>query len=79
MRKLKKVTAVLLSAGTVSYTHLTIYPPRLSVEKIVNAGFKTLDFNFYDWVITAGSPYMEQDGDEWLYGMAAQAEELRCV
>ena len=54
----------------------TIYPPRLSVEKIVNAGFKTLDFNFYDWVITAGSPYMEQDGDEWLYGMAAQAEEL---
>ncbi len=53
-----------------------IYPPKQAVEKIVNAGFTTLDFNFYDWVITKDSPYMREDGDEWLYEMAEQAEAL---
>ena len=53
-----------------------IYPPKLAVEKIVNAGFSTLDFNFYDWVITQGSPYMEKDGDGWLEEMAEQADML---
>lgn len=54
----------------------TIHPPKSSVEKIVRAGFRVLDFNFYDWVITKGSPYMRPDGDEWLVGMAEQAQEL---
>ncbi len=53
-----------------------IYPPKQAVEKIVKAGFDTLDFNFYDWVITKGSPYMEEDGDAWLAGMAVQARQL---
>lgn len=54
----------------------SIYPPKLAVEKIVNAGFRTLDFNFYDWVITKGSPYMEKEGDAWLEGMGEHAETL---
>ena len=53
-----------------------IYHPQEAVKKIVKAGFRTLDFNFYDWVITKGSPYMEKDGDQWLEGMAEQAREL---
>lgn len=54
----------------------SIYPPESAVEKIVNAGFRVLDFNFYDWVITKGSPYMEPDGDVWLASMAEQAQKL---
>lgn len=54
----------------------TIYDPKKAVEKIVRAGFQTLDFSFYDWVITKGSPYMEQDGDIWLEEMALQAKEM---
>ncbi len=53
-----------------------IYDPKKAVHKIVQAGFCTLDFNFYDWVITKGSPYMEHDGDSWLEEMAVQAQEL---
>lgn len=53
-----------------------IYPPEKAVEKIVKAGFRMLDFNFYDWVITKGSPYMATDGDAWLYTMAEQAQRL---
>ena len=53
-----------------------IYPPKKAVEKIVASGFRTLDFNFYDWVITKGSPYMEPDGDEWLISMKEQADQL---
>lgn len=53
-----------------------IYSPQKAVEKIVASGFRTLDFNFYDWVITKGSPYMKNDGDDWLLTMREQAERL---
>lgn len=53
-----------------------IYSPQKAVEKIVASGFHTLDFNFYDWVITKNSPYMEKDGDGWLLTMKEQAEKL---
>lgn len=54
----------------------SIYPPKKAVEQIVKAGFRYLDFNFYDWVKTQGSPYMGTDGDQWFKEMVLQAETL---